>query len=86
MACCDDTTSEDDEHNTDIAALLLFGHVLVAPVLLSGLSAPDELLVALTCWFAPDILTIIQQDYAVAVEEDLGSASQAAACSSGGRA
>ena len=50
-ACCDDTTS-DDEHNTDDAALLLFDHALVAPVLLSGLSATDELLVALTCRFA----------------------------------
>ena len=38
-------------------------------MLLSGLSATGELLVALTCRFALDIFTIIQQDYPVAVEE-----------------
>ena len=70
FACCDDTTSDDDEHSTDNAALLLFGHALVAPLLLSRLSATDELFLALTCRFALDIFTIIQQDYHVALEED----------------
>ena len=69
VACCDDTTSNDDEHNTDNSALLLFGHALVAPVLLSGLSVTHELLVSLTCRFALEILTIIPQDYSVAAEE-----------------
>ena len=41
------------EHNTENAAPLLFGHSpFVAPVLLSGLSATDEPLVALMCRFA----------------------------------
>ena len=56
------------EQNTDNAALLLFGHAFVAPVLLSGLSATDEPLVALTCRFALDIFPIIQ-DCPVAVVE-----------------
>ena len=34
LTCCDDTTSDDDEHNKDNDALL-FGHAIVAPVLLS---------------------------------------------------
>ena len=59
FACCDDTTSDDDEHNTDNDALL--GHALVPPVL-SRLSALNELSLALTCRFALDIFTIIQQD------------------------
>ena len=70
FAFCGDTTSDDDEHNTDSAALLLFGHALVAPRSLSRLSAADELFLALTCRFALDIFTIIQQDYPVALEED----------------
>ena len=65
MISCLTTTST----NTDNAALLLFGHALVAPVLLSGLSATDELLAAVTCRFALDIFTIVQQGHPVAVEE-----------------
>ena len=62
-ACCADSLSDEDEHNTDNDALLRFGHAIVAPVLLSRLSAHDELSLALTCRFALDIFTIIQQDY-----------------------
>ena len=51
-ACCTDSSSDDDEHNTDNDALLLFGHATVAQVLLSRLSALDELSLALTCLFA----------------------------------
>ena len=51
-ACCTDSSSDDDEHNTDNDALLLFGHAIVAPVLLSRLSALDELSLTLTCRFA----------------------------------
>ena len=69
FACCDDTTSDDDEHNTDNDALLLFGNVLVAPVLLSRLWALGELSLALTSRFALHTFTIIQQDYPDAVEE-----------------
>ena len=47
-ACCDDTSSDDDEHNTSNAFLpLLCAVALVAPVLQSGLSDVDELMVAL---------------------------------------
>ena len=42
-ACFDDTTSDDDEHSTSNAFLLLCGDALVAPVLLSGLTKVDEL-------------------------------------------
>ena len=70
FACGDDTTSDDDEHNTDNAALLLCGHDLVAPALLSRLSAIGELSLALTCWFALDIFTLIQQDYPDAFKEN----------------
>ena len=59
----------DDEHNTDNEALFLFGHAIVAPVLLSRLSALNELSLALTCPFALDIFTIIQQDHPEAFEE-----------------
>ena len=37
---------------------------------LCGMAAIDELFLALTCRFALDIFTIIQQDYPVALEED----------------
>ena len=62
-ACCTDTSSDDDKHNTDNDALLLFGHAVVAPHLLPHLSALDEVALALTCRFALDIFTIIQQDF-----------------------
>ena len=67
---CVDSSSDDDEHNTDNDALLLFGHAIVAPVLLSRLSALDELSLTLTCQFALDIFTIIQQDQTEAFEEN----------------
>ena len=41
---------------------LLFADALIAPVLLTGLSDVDELMVALGCRFAVDIFTIAQQD------------------------
>ena len=44
-----------DEHNTDNDVLLLLGRAIVAPVLLSRLSALDELSIALSCRFALDI-------------------------------
>ena len=57
-------------------ALLLFGHAVVAPMLLSPLSALDELSLTLICRFAFDIFTIIQQDYSEASDDhtspDLG--------------
>ena len=48
-ACCADSSSDDehDTHNTDNDALLLDGHPIMAPVLLSRLSALDELFLAL---------------------------------------
>ena len=60
-ACCDDTSSDDDEHNTSNSFLLLCADALIAPMLLSGLSDVDELMVALGCRFALDVFTIAQQ-------------------------
>ena len=59
----------DDDHNTSNALLLLCAHALVAPVLLSGMTEADELVVALTCLFALDVFTIIQQDYSAAAQD-----------------
>ena len=61
-ACCDYTSSDDDEHNTSNALLLLFADADTAPVLLSGLSDVDELVVALGCKFASDVFTAAQKD------------------------
>ena len=46
-ACCDDISSDDDEHNTSNAFLLLCADAFIAPVLLARLTDVDELLVAL---------------------------------------
>ena len=55
-------TSDDDEHNTSHALLLLLADVDIAPVLLSGLSDGDELIFALGCRFASDVFTAAQKD------------------------
>ena len=57
-ACCDDTSSDHDDHNTSNAFMLL-----VAPVLLSGLTDLDELKVAFECRFVLDVFTIIQHGH-----------------------
>ena len=36
--CCDFTSSDDDEHNTDNNFLLLFADIAITPTLLEGLS------------------------------------------------
>ena len=36
--CCDITSSDDDEHNTDNIFLLLFADVDITPTLLEGLT------------------------------------------------
>ena len=59
--CCDYTSSDDDEHNTDNNFLLLFADVDIAPALLARLSELDVLYIALGCRFALDIFTISQQ-------------------------
>ena len=61
-ACCGDTSSDDDEHNTSNAFLVLRADALVAPVLLSGFTDVDELMVALGCRFALDVFTSALQD------------------------
>ena len=61
-ACCADSPSDDDEHNTGNTLLLLFADAFVAPTLLSDHSELDELTVALTCRFALDNFTVAQQD------------------------
>ena len=59
--CCDFTSSDDDEHNTDNNFLLLFADVDITPTLLEGLPEGDVLHIALGCRFALDIFTISQQ-------------------------
>ena len=61
-ACCDDTSSRDDEHDASNILWLLFADAHNAPVLLTGLSDVDELMVALGCRFALDIFSIARQD------------------------
>ena len=60
-ACCADTSSDDGEHNTSNTLLLLFADALIAPVLLTGLSDVDELMVALGCMFALDFLLLLSK-------------------------
>ena len=50
--CCDFTSSDDDEHNTDRSFLLLFADVDITPTLLEGLTEVDVLHIALGCRFA----------------------------------
>ena len=50
--CCDFTSSDDDEHNTDNKFLLLFADVGITPNLLEGLTEVDVLHMALGCRFA----------------------------------
>ena len=59
--CCDFTSSDDDEHNTDNNFLLLFADFGITPTLLEGLTEVDVLHTALGCRFALDIFTISQQ-------------------------
>ena len=59
--CCDFTSSDDDEHNTDNNFLLLFADVGITPTLLEGLTEVDVLHIVLGCRFALDIFTNSQQ-------------------------
>ena len=61
-ACCADSSSDEDEHNTGHTLSLLFTDVHTAPSLLSDLSELGELTVALLCRFALDNFTVAQQD------------------------
>ena len=67
--CCDFTSSDDDEHNTDSNFLLLFADIGIMPTLLDGLTDVDVLHIALGCRFALDILTV-SQHYSSALELD----------------
>ena len=55
--CCDFTSSDDDEHNTDNNFLLLFADIGIAPTLLDGLTDVDVLHIALGCGFALYLLS-----------------------------
>ena len=59
--CCDFTSSDDDEHNTDNNFLLLFADVDITPTLLEDLTEVDVLHIALGFRLALDIFTISQQ-------------------------
>ena len=59
--CCDFTSSDDDEHNTDNNFLLLFADVGITHTLLESLTEVDVLHIALGSRFAVDIFTISQQ-------------------------
>ena len=69
--CCDITSSDDDEHNTDSNFLLLFADVGITPTLLEGLTEVDVLRIALGCRFALDIFTISQRHSPTLVHEPL---------------
>ena len=56
--CCDYTSSDDEEHNTDNNLQLLFADVDSTPTLLAGLSEVDVLHTALGCRFALDMFTM----------------------------
>ena len=58
--CCDYTSSDDDEYNTDNNFLLLFADVDITPTLLAGLSEVDVLRIAIGCRFALDIFNFSQ--------------------------
>ena len=58
--CCDFTSSDDDEHNTDNIFLLLFADITITPTLLEGLTEVDVLRIALGCRFALEMFTISQ--------------------------
>ena len=59
--CCDITSSDDDEHDTDSNFLFLFADVDITPILLESLTEVDVLHIALGCRFALDIFPISQQ-------------------------
>ena len=59
--CCDFSSSDDDEHNTDNDFLLLIADVGITPTLLEGLTEVDVLHIALGCRDALDTFTISQQ-------------------------
>ena len=69
--CCDFTSSDDDEDNTDSNFLLLFADVDITPTLLEGLTEVDVLHIALGCRFALDKITILQQHSPTADHEPL---------------
>lgn len=58
--CCDFTSSDDDEHNTDNQLLLMFAGSSNLLNLLDGLTDVEVLHIALSCRFALDILTVSQ--------------------------
>ena len=69
--CCDITSSDDDEHNTDSNFLFLFTDVDITPTLLEGLTEVDVPHIALGCRFALDIFTISQQHFPTPDHEPL---------------
>ena len=60
--CCDASSSDDDEHNTSNSLLLARANALIADALLSSLTEPDDLSVALSCRFARDMWRIMQHE------------------------
>ena len=74
---CGASSFDEDEHNTSNSLLLACAHALVAPALLSVLTEPDELSVAVSCRFALDIWTVMQHEDPSADQEPVaGSDSQ----------
>ena len=51
-ACCADSLTDDDEHNTSNTLPLLFADALFAPALQADLCELDELMVTFSCRFA----------------------------------
>ena len=69
--CCDFTSSDDDEHNTDNNFVLLFADIAITPTLFEGLTEVDVLHTALGCRFTLDIFTISKQHSPTPVHEPL---------------
>ena len=69
LPCCDFTSSDDDEHNTDNNFLLMFADSCILPNLLDGLNDVEVLHIARGCRFAWDILTV-SQHYSSTLELD----------------
>ena len=72
--CCDASSSDDDEHNTNNSLLLARANALIADALLSSLTEPDDLSVALSCRFARDMWRIMQhEDFSADQDSSAGS-------------
>ena len=57
------SSDDDEEHNINNTFLLLIADARIAPMVLAGLSDVEEILIALGCRFALDLLSIAQHNW-----------------------